>query len=55
MNIIEQMLLKYEIKTQNDITNAIKEIFQEIVLLGLSNGGFFKKAAFYPTLNPNQP
>jgi len=47
MNIIEQMLLKYEINTQNDIINALKEIFQEIVLLGLSNGGFFKKAAFY--------
>ena len=47
MSIIEQMLLKYEIKTQNDIINAIKEIFQEIVLLGLYNGGFFKKAAFY--------
>jgi predicted nucleotidyltransferase component of viral defense system len=47
MSIIEQMFLKYEIKTQNDIINAIKEIFQEIVLLGLYNGGFFKKAAFY--------
>jgi len=47
MSIIEQMLLKYEINTQNDITNALKEIFQEIVLLGLYNGGFFKKAAFY--------
>lgn len=47
MNIIEQMLLKYEINTQNDIINALKEIFQEVVLLGLANGGFFKKVAFY--------
>ncbi len=47
MSIIEQMLLKYEINTQNDITNALKEIFQEIVLLGLYSGGFFKKTAFY--------
>lgn len=47
MSIIEQMLLKYEINTQNDIINALKEIFQEIVLLGLANGGFFKQSAFY--------
>ncbi len=47
MSIIEQMLLRYEIETENDIINALKEIFQEIALLGLHNGGFFKKAAFY--------
>ncbi len=46
-NIIEQMLSKYEIKNTNDQINALKEIIQEIVLAGLSRGGFFKEAAFY--------
>ena len=46
-NIIEQMLSKYEIKNINDQINALKEIIQEIVLAGLSRGGFFKEAAFY--------
>lgn len=46
-NIICQMLDKYEIKnTQNEI-NALKEIIQEIVLSGLSRGGFFENACFY--------
>lgn len=47
MNIIEQMLSKYDISSENEILNALKEIFQEITLLGLYRGGFFKKAAFY--------
>ena len=46
-NIIEQMLSKYEIKNLNDEINALKEIIQEIVLAGLSRGGFFNEAAFY--------
>ena len=46
-NIIEQMLSKYEIKNVTDEINALKEIIQEIVLLGLSRSGFFDKAAFY--------
>lgn len=46
-NIIEQMLSKYEIKNINDQINALKEIIQEIVLAGLSRGGFFNEAAFY--------
>lgn len=46
-NIIEQMLSKYEIKNTNDEINALKEIIQEIVLSGLSRGGFFNEAAFY--------
>ena len=44
---IEQMLLKYEIKNDNDKINALKEIIQEIVICGLSRGGFFLEAAFY--------
>lgn len=46
-NIIEQMLLKYEIKNTSDEINALKEIIQEIVLSGLSRGGFFDEVAFY--------
>ena len=47
MNIIEQMLFKYTINTENELVNALKEIYQEIALLGLYRGGFFQKAAFY--------
>jgi len=47
MNIIEQMLSNYEITSEADLINALKEIFQEIALLGLFQGGFFEKAAFY--------
>ena len=45
--ILRDMLNKYEIRTEEDKKNAIKEIMQEIVLSGLSRAGFFKKAAFY--------
>ena len=47
MNIIEQMLKKYNPKSETELINALKEIFQEITLLGLYRGGFFNKAAFY--------
>lgn len=46
-NVIEQMITKYEIKNINDEINALKEVIQEIVLSGLSRGGFFDKVAFY--------
>ena len=46
-NIIEQMISKYEIRNTNDEINALKEIIQEIVLSGLSRGGFFDEVAFY--------
>ena len=46
-NTIETMLNKYRIENKNDKENAIKEIVQEIVLAGLSRGGFFDKAVFY--------
>lgn len=46
-NVIEQMLSKYDIKNTSDEINALKEIIQEIVLSGLSRGGFFNEAAFY--------
>lgn len=47
MNIIEQMLAKYNIQSEDELINALKEVFQEIALLGLYRGGFFEKAAFY--------
>jgi len=47
MNIIEQMLSKYEIESEDELTNALKEVYQEIALLGLYRGGFFQKAVFY--------
>lgn len=45
--VLGQMLSKYQINNIEDKKNAIKEIVQEIVLCGLSRGGFFKEAAFY--------
>jgi hypothetical protein len=41
------MLSNYEISNEADLVNALKEVFQEIALLGLYHGGFFEKAAFY--------
>ena len=46
-NIISEMLKKYDVKNINDEKNAIKQIIQEIVLCGLSRGGFFKKSALF--------
>ena len=46
-SILMNMLEKYDIKNVEDETNAMKEIIQEIVLCGLSRGGFFNEAAFY--------
>jgi len=51
MNIVEQMLKRYQIQSENELINALKEIFQEITLLGLYRGGFFKEATFYGGTN----
>lgn len=40
-SVLENMLLKYDIKNKEDETNAMKEIIQEIVLCGLSRGRIF--------------
>ena len=45
--VIGQMLSKYKTDNVSDKKNAIKEVVQEIVLCGLSRGGFFKETAFY--------
>ena len=44
---IKQMLKKYNPHSYDDYTNALKEIYQEIALLGLWRAKFFEKAAFY--------
>ena len=45
--IIKTMLAKYQCNTEQDYINALKEIFQEVALLGLWRAKFFEKAAFY--------
>lgn len=44
---VQDMLDQYNCKTTDDVRNALKEIIQEIALLGLSRSGFFSTAAFY--------
>ncbi len=41
------MLERYNCRSINDYENALKEIIQEIALLGLWRSKFFEKAAFY--------
>ncbi len=47
MNVFDQMLARYDIKTNDDNINAQHEVMQQITLAGLYRGGFFNKAAFY--------
>ncbi|ADD67398.1 Domain of unknown function DUF1814 [Denitrovibrio acetiphilus DSM 12809] len=44
---IEKMLNKYQCVTTDDHIQALREIMQEIALLGLYRGKFFEHAAFY--------
>jgi predicted nucleotidyltransferase component of viral defense system len=44
---IKTMLAKYQCHSEQDYINALKEIFQEIALLGLWRAKFYEKAAFY--------
>jgi len=44
---ISRMMSKYECRGANDYSNSLREILQEIALLGLWRGRFFEKAAFY--------
>ena len=46
-SVMNEMLNKYQADGLADKKNAVKEIMQEVVLCGLSRGGFFQKAAFY--------
>lgn len=44
---IARMLAKYESRTLDDGIRALREIIQEVALLGLWRAKFFEKAAFY--------
>ena len=44
---VKVMLNRYKCISVNDYENALKEIIQEIALLGLWRSKFFEKAAFY--------
>lgn len=44
---VRRMLSRYDCRTVRDSVNALREIMQEIVLLGLWRGKFFEHAAFY--------
>lgn len=44
---VKAMLAKYQCKSTDDYRNALKEIVQEIALLGMYRAGFFSQAAFY--------
>ncbi len=42
---IAKMISKYDCRGLNDYINALREILQEIALLGLWRAKFFEKAA----------
>lgn len=44
---VKRMLESYDMSTVASVTDALREIIQEIALLGLSRSSFFAKAAFY--------
>ncbi len=46
-NSVQSMLEKYKPRSEQDYTNALKEIIQEIALLGLWRSKFYEHAAFY--------
>jgi predicted nucleotidyltransferase component of viral defense system len=46
-NAVKSMLSKYKCQSLSDYDHALKEIIQEIALLGLWRAKFFEKAAFY--------
>lgn len=44
---VNDMLKKYNCKTADDFREALREIIQEIALLGLYRSNFFDRAFFY--------
>lgn len=46
-DVFDQMMARYEIRTNEDNINAIHEVMQQTALAGLYRGGFFDNAAFY--------
>ncbi len=47
MGIVDVMLARYLVEPGADQTNALREVMQEIALVGLQRAGFFEEAAFY--------
>lgn len=47
IDIIKQRLMTYSCKTSQEEEQALKEISQEIILMGLSRQGFFSTAEFH--------
>ncbi len=45
--MIKQWLAEYNPKNKVEAQSALREIMQEVALVGLYRGGFFEKAAFY--------
>lgn len=46
-DIFQNMLLAYDLSTDQAVRNATFEVNQQVILAGLYQGGFFDKAAFY--------
>lgn len=45
--MIQDWIVEYQPKTADDYKQALREIMQQLALVGLSRGGFFSKGAFY--------
>ena len=46
IDVLERKLKEYNVQTKQEEINALKEIYQEIALCGLSRSNFFKVGAF---------
>ena len=44
---LKKMLSAYDLSTVASVTDALREVIQEIALLGLSRSSFFARAGFY--------
>ena len=44
---VARMMARYQCNSTDDYTHALREIIQEIALLGLWRSRFFEQAAFY--------
>ena len=47
INALKSLLNKYALKTADDYRDALREIIQQIALLGLWRAKFYEHAAFY--------
>ena len=45
-SVVDQMLQNYTVNTQEDATQALREVMQEIALAGLNRGGSFIHTLF---------